>query len=301
MRNVVAFLCMVSLAVGAAPSAVAKEEATLAVQVLPRPSVSIPLGAQRVSVLNVRLTASCAQPVFLESLAIHHRGLGNPLDIERMYALHQGVRRTRPAFFRRSDQTATLRFPSFSIGACKTETLDILADFRTDAAAASEHLFSIVDALDVLTQPPVTVVVNPDGVAAVTRPVGESQGTVSAEILDFTAPLSYGNARSVARIRLTGDRTKDQRVTAITFVNDGTARGPDLQNFYLETSGHTILSPFIPSLDGDRIRIPLEPPLLIKRNESRLLYLRADIRASRRRTVKFLIQTPGDVEASPLR
>ena len=290
-------LLMVLMPLGA----LAAQEPPLSVQVLPRPTGSIAIGAQRVPVLSVRMTASCAAAVGVESLTVHHKGLGSARDIERLYALHRGIRRTRTAIFRTSDQTATLRFPSFTIGKCGTETMDIVADFRSDAAAASEHLFSIAGAQDVLTQSPVQVVVNPEGVPTVTRPVGESPGTVTADILENTSPMTYGNARNVARIRLTGDRAKDELVTAITFVNNGSARGADLQNFYLETSGHTILSPFVPSLDGDRVRIVLDPPLLIRRNESRLLYLRADIRASRRRTVQLRIESPGDVEAVPVR
>lgn len=283
--------------------ALAAGDPVLTVQAVTRPSTSVPVGAQSVTMLTVRLEASCARDITLWSLRLHHRGLGNAADIARVYARTGVQRRTRTVVFSAGDETtATLRFRQMKIRACTTESIDILADFSGAAAAGGEHALTLEAKGDVDADAPVRILVNPAGAITVTTPVGVPAGTVTAELLNVPTPLTYGAARTVARVRLRADTTRDgHAVTAITFVNDGTARGDDLQNFILESSGHTRLSATVPSLDADRVRVVLDPPLILRRNEVRLVQLLADIRASRRRTVRFLIQEPGDVEASPVR
>lgn len=280
--------------------AIAADASILSVQVLPQPSGSIAVGSQRVKMLSVRLTASCGSDVTLVSIALHHRGLGNPQDIERVYAFAEDSRLTRSALMSGKNGVATLQFKRLKIHTCETQTIDVLADFRSDAAAAGEHQLMIAGEGDVWTDPAVHINLNPTG-TAVTIPVGKPVGAVSAEGLTLPLPLTYGNARTVARLRLRGDANDDQQITAITFVNDGTARDADLQNLFLETSGHTRLSPTIPTLNGDRVRLELSPPLLIHRNEVRLIQLLGDIRASRRKTVELRIQEPADIEVDSLR
>jgi hypothetical protein len=58
------------------------------------------------------------------------------------------------------------------------------------------------------------------------------------------------------------------------------------------------LSPTVETLTGDHVRLTFDPPLLIHRNEVRMINLLADIRASRRRTVQLLIQEPSDIETT---
>ena len=45
------------------------------------------------------------------------------------------------------------------------------------------------------------------------------------------------------------------------------------------------------------VRFVLSPPLILKKNQTRLLELKADVRASRSRTIQLIIEEPGDIEA----
>ncbi len=286
---------------GAPVSSFAAGTPQLTVQVVARPSGSVPIGAQRVTMLTVRLAAACTGDVKLYSILFHHHGLGNASDLERVYGMIDGKRITRAVLVSGRERTAKLVFRNFMIRSCTTASIDIHADFSADATATGQHGLKIVSSEDIETDPPSRIFLNPAGVQSITIPVGTPKGTVSAELLHLLNTLTYGSARTVARIRLRADTREDQAITAITFVNDGTARDDDLQNFILETSGHTRLSATVPSLDGDRIRVVLDPPLVLRRNEVRLIQLLGDIRASRRKTVRFIIQEPSDIEAAPVR
>ena len=300
LRNLcVTAMLVVVWTVLSASISLAADPSELIVQVVPRPSASVPIGAQRVTMLTVRFTASCKRDAHVTSLIVHHKALGSAGDIERVYALMGATRKTKSAPMT-GDGTAMIRFRGMTVRACATTSVDVLADFRADAAAAGQHALTIDTTSDVDADAPVSIVVNPAGTASIMTPVGKPAGVVTSEPLSIPA-LTYGSARTVARVRLRADTSDDQAISAITFVNDGTARGDDLQNILLETSGHTILSSTVPSLDADRVRVVLYPPLILHRNEVRQVQLLADVRASRRRTVKLQIQEPADIEAAPAR
>lgn len=270
----------------------------LTIQTVSRPSstVPIPVGAQRVTMLTVQFSASCDGGVAIDTLTLHHRGLGNPQDLERIYAMSDGVRRTRTSPMTGRDGVATLRFRGFSIPACRTVSFDIFADVRTDAAATGQHTLQLLTEKDIVTQTPASVVLAPPGVPTVAIPVGKTIGSISVDVLTIPS-LKYGSARTLARLKLKADAKDEQAITAIRFTNDGSARDGDLQNLFLETSGHSRLSQTVATLDGDHVRIVLDPPMILRRNEVRVVQLKGDVRASSRRTVGFIIQEPGDVEA----
>lgn len=299
MKTFFSILTAVFLSGAGVGTAVGQSE--LEVHVLARPSVSVPIGAQRVQLLNVRLTASCAKDVVLHSLTFHHRGLGNPSDISRVYAMVGNVRKTRSFSPASGGGRVTLQLRRFPVPKCTTVTLDILADFSESAAVSGQHSLELRSAADIQTDATVKISIAPTGHVPVATAAGKRVGTVSVEHLSLPQPLVYGDRRVVSRLRLRADSRSDQKITAITFVNDGSARDNDLQNLSLETSGHVLLSNSLPSMDGDRVRVELRPPLILRRNEIRLVQLVADIRASRRRTIRFVIQEPSDVEAQSTR
>src|SRR5204863_4456812 len=53
---------------------------------------SAAIGAQRVPLVTLTMSASCTADVTLSSVQLQHRGLGRAVDIERVYAI-EGVRR----------------------------------------------------------------------------------------------------------------------------------------------------------------------------------------------------------------
>ena len=274
---------------------------SLTVYVISSPQMmSIPPGAQRVEMLQLNLTASCDGPVTVQSLAIFHEGLGDTADIQRVYAVSGNRRISRSATIARFDGSAQLRFSNFSIPACESVDVGILADMAASSAVAGEHRFVLRRFAD--TDAGSAVV---HGVLARSqggrRTVGAVQGSVNVEYLDLLLPTTYGSQRTLARLRVTASSDGDQLLSAVTFTNEGSARGADIQRIALwTTSGERITATAL-QMDGNRVRLEFSPPFLLERRQTRLLELRADVRASRRRTLQLLIEEPSDLESIPTR
>ncbi len=271
----------------------------LMVTVLPANGGSIPAGAQRVTMLSLELQASCASDVSLLSMRVHHQGLGDSADIDRMYLMSNGLRITRSLSVNREDQSATLQLHGWTIPACGTRTVDVVGDFSSSASAAGEHAFALMWPSDISSQGNVKVTLQ--GVPSATRArstSGSAGGSVAVESLSLLEQLTYGVHLTVATIRLTASGPKDQLLTGITFTNDGSARDGDLRNFFLESGDHRHLTPPAAQMQGRIVRLEFSPPFLLRAHEKTVLNLIADIRAGRRRTVDFVIEEPGDLEAA---
>lgn len=260
---------------------------------------SVPRGAQRVPMLRLRLTASCEHDVTLGSLTIQHRGLGRATDIERVYAVSEGVRITRSASVT-DDGLAIIRFRARQLPKCTSLTFDVLADIAADAASGGEHRFALERAAD-LEVSGATVRLGTVRTTGTTSTAPTSDTALSVEFLSLPRTLSYGDGRIVAVLRLTGDDRRDQLIHAIMLTNDGSARGTDLQNLSFVSLSNQELTPVAPAMDDDAIRLTFDPPLRLLRRQKRVIQLQADVRASRKRTVRFTVEEPSDIEAERAR
>ncbi len=259
---------------------------------------SVPLGAQRVPVLELTLSASCGADLPVQSVTLSHAGLGNPADIARVYLLRSGQRISRSSVPDARDGHVTVRLRSFVIPSCGKQMLTVAADMTPDAAAGGEHRFVLRQHADVIAGPGVAVRLEQASVsAAILRTVGPAQGSLTAVFLSNLLPVSYGADRTLARFRLSADGRDDQRITAITLVNEGTARSIDLQNLFLAGNDRRQLTGVLPSMDHDRVRLVFDPPLIIGKNERRILSLHGDVRAGRRKTIEWTVQETSDIEA----
>lgn len=260
---------------------------------------SVPKGAQRVPFLVLTLEAGCGAPAVVRELTIAHDGLGDSADLERVYASDGRRRLTRGRSFGASDRTATLRFiPALDIPACAKKSLTIVADLSLDAASAGEHRLRVASPSDVDTDADVRFAATasrPSHVATV-RPA--SVGSVSVTFLDLTTPLRFGTSRTLARVRLEAGREADQEIRAITLTNDGKATDGDLKNLRIQNRRGQALTNTAATMDGDRVTLTFDPPLRLDRNDEVLLELKGDVVASRRRTVRFVLEEPSDLEAA---
>jgi hypothetical protein len=261
---------------------------SLFVTVTPVDRGSVPLGAQRIPVSALHLQASCTGDVHISSLTVKHAGLGNASDILRVYVMQDGKRISR-ALSVSAKNSVMLRINT-TVAACKTSDVGLFMDLSKTAEAGSEHRF------DVLSLQADGSVVLQKGTSAPPLRVTPSSPEPSLQV-DFRPVLtdvSYGDGRILARVLLTGTQA-DQRILSITFTNDGSAAKSDLQNLYLETADRTRLSKPVPQMDGKTVHIDLVPPLILGRGESKLLYLRGDVRASRTHTIEWTIDLPSDI------
>jgi hypothetical protein len=261
---------------------------------------SIPRGATRVEMLRVHLEASCAADVPIHSLTLQRRGLGFNTDISGIYAVSGGRRLTRSYPISRKDGLIDLRFRNFEIRACDNETITILADFSSSASIAGEHRIEIESFRDI-DAGGAHVEFSTSFSDPVRRTASRSIGTVTVEKLNLSRNVKYGANRMIGRFLLRADRTDNHRINAITFTNDGTASGEDLQNVYLETSGGAHLTLTTERFYGDQVRLQFNPPLLIKKNQRRRVNVRADVRGGASRSIKLVVEELGDVESEVVR
>jgi len=259
---------------------------------------SVPPGAQRVRMIDLTFTASCKGDAQVRNITVQRKGMGDYRDIKVVYMM-EGMRRiTRAQQLIRRDGFVTLRMGAYNVPACETKKLSLYADFDPNASPAGEHRFELNRSEDIKVQ---------SGVArlrqrsARTRAeetqtvVPQAQGKISVTYLKLLRRPTYGSRRTVMRFVLEADGVDDHHIHAITFTNEGSARDLDLQNLFLPGSQ------VVPRMDGDTVRITFDPPLLLKKNQERLMTFRASIRASRRRTIKFLIEEASDIEATVVR
>ena len=260
---------------------------------------SIARGAQRVPVLSITVEASCnTAPVRVTSLTVTHAGLGASTDIARVYVLLGFARITRSFPLPAHGEPLVLPLRNLTLSACESRNLTLAVDFSSDASIASEHVFSVtnVDAGKasvsyVSSKQDATLNVGASGTPAM----------VAAELLPVLTPVSYGSQRTIARLSLQGTGGKDQRVTAITLTNNGSASDDNLQNlaWFLRTGEK--ISDAIPQLQGRIARITFDPGLLLQGRDTKLIELRADVRASRKKTIRWSMEEPSDVEATVVR
>ena len=279
----------------------AKNGAQITVELQQGPVQSLQQGAQRVPMLTLNITASCEEDIQLQSIRVRRRGLGSSSDILSVYAMSDGQRLNRGRQLSRTGY-AQLQFRNVQIPACDTKTILVLADFSPNAAVAGEHWMTVEHESD--------IDIGDAGISLVRSSItpsrhqttgGRTRGSITVEYPSLLRTVRYGSNRTVVRVRLEADGLDDHLIGAITFTNDGSARDTDLQNLYLRAGRTRRLSKSARQLNGDTVRLVLDPPLRLEKNQKRLLELQADVRASRSKTLRLIIEQPSDIEAEPAR
>lgn len=287
--------------------AAALQQPLLTVRADPAVIGSVPIGAQRVTMLTLTLSASCMVDIPIATVALMHEGAGSAADVLRVYAFEGQHRVSRAATPQARDGRTTVRLRSLVIPRCKSRRLSFTADLSSDAASGGEHRFVLRSAHDVNTVSPdvrILMELSPPASPALPLParaIGPQQGTISVTYLTVPQPITYGDNRRMLRLRLTADSKDDHVVTALTLTNEGKARDSDLQNLFLAFSDGKPLTPLLSQLNGASARFTFEPPLYLDRNADRILVLHANVRAGRRETLEFVVQEPGDIEATVVR
>ncbi len=280
-----------ALAILFAPTAVFAE--SLQATSVPASLSSIPQGAQRVTMLTIQLEAPCGTDVTIEQIALRHTGLGSASDLPRVYIMENSKRVSNAQSFSGRSRTATLRPRGVTIKACSKRTLTVAADFASDAAAGGEHRVVLAG----ITTDQGAATITTTGVASPARATPSTTGTITVEYLPLHSTVRYGNNRTIARIRLSADGEADQLIQEIILTNDGSAQNTDLLDLEL-MDGTSVLAER-GELDGDRVHFILEEPLSIGRSASKLLTVRADVRASVKRTIRLIVDEPSDIIAEP--
>ena len=257
-------------------------------------NVAIP-GGQRIPLLVLRMEASCDSEISVDMLSLKHRGMGASSDILSVYSESNGRRLNRGRTIERNGDI-DLRLRGLTIPACSDRIVYILGDFSKDAAITGRHQL-VLSKIEANAK----VMISDVRPSRIPYVAGVPAGNITVEYLQLPKPVRYGESRTVARLRLEADTRYNHLLKSITFTNDGSANDNDLRGIFLEAGRLRRLTNIVSEMDGDRVRLVFNPPLLLKKNKKRLLSLRADVRASRRKTIRFIIEEPGDIQAELVR
>lgn len=291
-------LLPVLLGVLIALPAAASSFPTVLVEVTAIRSGSVPRGAQRVGFVRLHLVADCVDDAVIGAVRLKHQGKGSIHDIQRVYAVVNGVRASDAKTISTRDGHVTLRFRDFTVPACEEATVDIVADMSSDAASGGEHAFIVEDETSVDAGSHAVSLENKSDGTGTTRTAPSVSGSVSAEFLPLLKPVRYGQGRTVARLTLTA-REKDQTAVSIRLTNDGKATDDDLQNLVLVNAKGEAVTAMATAMDGNGVTLTFKPGFRLKKNATTKLELRADVTASRKRTIGFTLDEPSDLLVTP--
>ena len=259
---------------------------------------TVPPGSSRVEMLRITAAADCRSAVPIHTITVRRRGLGANSDIAALYATHRGRRISRARSVSRKDGEVDLNVRNFSIAACEDEDIVIYADFASTASIAGEHRIELrgIDAGDSTVRIQRSI-----ATAARTRKTaGVAVGQIDVDYLPLTRRVRFGARQIVSRFTLKPDNRDEHLLHAITFTNNGSASDSDLQNLYISFRNRRI-STIAKHMSRDTVQIQFDPPFLLRKNNKLKFALRADVRASRSRTIQFVIEEPSDLQATPIK
>jgi hypothetical protein len=259
---------------------------------------SIPRGAMRVPVFSMTLDVPCNTNVTLESIRLQHRGMGRIQDITAVYAMVDGVRVSRAVTPESSNGQVEVRFESHKLEPCATEEMMFVMDIASDADVGGSHAFIVTDSQNIHFTGAAVIfnnaTISPRSIAS------QNQGSVTFTSLPLLLQPRYGDDRTVARFRIEASGLH-QVMTEITLINSGSANADDLQNLVLVDSRGQKISDIVSQLAGRSARFILKKPLYLEQGKQQILMVKANIRASRRRTIALGLHEQSDLHVQPAR
>lgn len=263
---------------------------------------SVPKGAYGVVMLSLDLTASCDDDVTITELTVLHEGFGDSGEITGVYGSIDGGRVTRKRALDSQDQTTNLRFSTpLTIKACKSVTLDLVADYTATAAdieTGAEHNLAVELPSDLQSN-----ALETDGnfpirgetfkIASVTS------GTVTVDYRTVSPDeVDVGKAKVVlGKFEVGASSTEDQTLYAITLENNGTASDGDYTNIRIARTDGTVLTNTIDQSTGDYVTLTFDPPFTVLEGDKITLEVLGDAVAGATETVQLDLEESSDLFA----
>lgn len=258
---------------------------------------SVPKGANGVTMLSVDLTASCDDSVQITDLTLLHGGLGATGDIDGVYGSMGGARVSRKRTLDSKAQTATLHFSSpINIAACKTVTLDLMADFTTTASTSGEHNLEVELPSDVMSNAK-QVKGNFPLKGKMFRVASVTSGSMTVDDRTVSpSDVKVGDkAALIGKFEFSANSVEDQTIYSITLQNDGSAGDGDITNIRMTRADGTVLTNTATSTNGDYVTLVFNPPFVIKSSDKMTLSVIADIVGGAGDTLKMIVEETSDV------
>lgn len=258
---------------------------------------AVPRGAVGVSMLSLDLTASCEDSVTIEDLTVLHEGFGSTTDLTGLYAVVDGQRVTRKRTVDSKDQSATLHFSSpLTVAACKSVTLDLVADLSTTATVSAEHNLVVELPSDVVSNAKQVkgnfpLKGNSFRVAAVTA------GTLTVSYLSVSPnEVKVGDKEVLlGKFEVSVNSVEDQTIYSMTLQQNGTANNGDVTNLKIRRSDGTVLTNTVASFDDDYATFVFNPPFIVKQGDKLTLSVVGDVAGGAGDTVKVQFEESADI------
>jgi len=260
---------------------------------------TVPRGANGVVMASMDLTASCDDSVTISNLTTLHEGFGDSGDIVGLYATVDGARVSRRRTIDSQNQTTDVRFITpLVVAACKTVTVDIVADFSSTAVVSAEHNLSVELPTDLLTnakkvQGNFPLRGNTFKVGAVTS------GMVTVDYRSVTpSTRSVGDTGvNLGRFQVTANSVEDQTIYSVTLEQNGSAKDGDVTNLKIRRSDGTVVTNTVSAMVGDHATFVFDPPLTVLQGDQITLEVVGDIVGGAAETVQLRFEESSDLFA----
>ncbi len=257
---------------------------------------SAPLGATRIPMLDIYAWASCEADVKIEELGLLHVGAGKPADLSGVYLADDGRRLSRVVTFNANGE-AWVRPQALMIKKCDAVKLGVFADISPSASPTGEHGISLALADRVISSAKIVSVTRSDERSVITTAARQS-GVITAHFLPLQGGyLRYGRRETVARLQLSADGKANHLLKKITLTNLENARDMQLVDFIIETRDGKTLTRVAQRMQGKKVTLTFDPTYILRRNQTVMLLVKAEMRASANTKARFTLEEEADLEA----
>jgi hypothetical protein len=260
---------------------------------------TVPRGANGVVMASFDLTASCDDSVTLTNFTTLHEGFGDSTDVDGLYATVDGARVSRRRTIDSQNQTSDIRLiMPLVIDACKTKTVDIVADFNSTAQISAEHNVSVELPTDIKSnakkvQGNFPLRGNTFKVGAVTS------GKVTVSYRSVTpTQVSVGDTKvTLGRFQVAANSVEDQTIYSVTLEQNGSAKDGDVTNLKIRRSDGTVVTNTVASTVGDHATFVFDPPLTVLQGDQLTLEVVGDVVGGAAATVQLHFEENSDLFA----
>ncbi|MDO8649582.1 MAG: S-layer homology domain-containing protein [Candidatus Peregrinibacteria bacterium] len=260
---------------------------------------TVPQGAVGVVLLSADLTASCDDSVVVEDLTLLHEGFGAVGDITGVYAAIDGARVSRKRTIDAEDQTAELRFSvPVTVEACKTITVDLVADISSSATTSAEHNFVLELPSDVVSNAK-EVTGNFPLRGNTFRVAAVDSGTVSIAYRTVSPDeVEVGDKDVViGKFEVSTDSVEDQTFYSMTMEQNSSASDGDYSNIKIRRTDGTVLTNTVTQSVGDFTTLVFDPPFTVLEGDKITLEVVADINGGAGDSIIMHFEETSDVFA----
>jgi len=260
---------------------------------------TVPRGANGVVVASYDLTASCDDAVTVTDFTTLHEGFGDSIDVDGVYATVDGARVSRRRTIDSQNQTSDIRFiKPLVIDACKTKTVDVVADFSSTATVSAEHNLSVELATDMKTN--AKSVKGNFPLRGNTFKVGAvTSGQVTVSYRSVTpSTVSVGDTKvTLGRFQVAANSVEDQTIYSVTLEQNGSAKDGDLTNLKVRRSDGTVVTNTVAATVGDHATFIFDPPLTVLQGDQLTLEVVGDVVGGAANTAQFHFEENSDLFA----